>query len=81
MLNMHGVAQLLILLRLSVLAHLGLADPEFLGTEEDETLDSSPYLWVIETGPEGMTIDPTSGLIQWTPTENQVGSQYQFFKT
>ena len=29
----------------------------------------------LDTAPTGMTIDPATGLVQWTPTADQVGSQ------
>ncbi len=31
--------------------------------------------WSLVTAPSGMSIDPASGLIGWTPSEGQVGSQ------
>lgn len=38
----------------------------------DHESDDS-YTWSLATGPSGMTIDASSGLVQWIPTVDQVG--------
>ena len=35
----------------------------------------SSLTYALTTGPAGMTINPTSGLLTWSPTQNQVGDQ------
>jgi RHS repeat-associated protein len=37
--------------------------------------DNDPLNYSLQAGPQGMTINPASGLIQWTPLTSQVGSQ------
>lgn len=41
--------------------------------EHEEEGDGVRY--AISTGPSGATIDPISGVLQWTPSESQVGTQ------
>jgi RHS repeat-associated protein len=38
-------------------------------------VDGDPLTFSLTAGPAGMTIDPTTGLIRWTPTSAQVGTQ------
>jgi len=35
--------------------------------------DSDPLTFSVVVGPEGLTIDPTSGLVQWSPAAAQLG--------
>ena len=37
--------------------------------------DADPLTYSLDTAPAGMTIDPLSGVIQWTPSPSQVGDQ------
>lgn len=34
---------------------------------------SQQYAWSLADGPAGMFIDPTSGLVQWTPSPDEIG--------
>jgi len=36
--------------------------------------DSDPLTFSVASGPEGLTIDPTSGLVQWSPAAAQIGA-------
>jgi hypothetical protein len=38
--------------------------------------ENDPLTYSLQTAPDGMTIDPTTGIISWTPTLAQVGSQH-----
>jgi RHS repeat-associated protein len=38
-------------------------------------VDGGPLNYSLTSGPSGMSIDPTTGLIQWAPTAAQVGTQ------
>ena len=37
--------------------------------------DNDPLIYYLDASPEGTTIDPVTGLIQWTPDDNQIGYQ------
>jgi hypothetical protein len=37
--------------------------------------DNDPLTWSLDTGPAGMSIDPTLGTVRWTPTADQLGMQ------
>ena len=39
--------------------------------------DGNPLTYSLSTFPTGMRIDPTTGLVSWTPTSDQLGSQQQ----
>ena len=43
-----------------------------------EVTDASgtPLVYALSAGPGGMTIDPLTGLIKWTPHPTQIGSQH-----
>jgi RHS repeat-associated protein len=36
-------------------------------------LDGDPLTFAVVSGPKGLTINPSSGLVQWTPTADQLG--------
>ena len=38
--------------------------------------EDDPITFSLGAHPDGMAIDPTSGLVTWTPAANQVGSQH-----
>ena len=38
-----------------------------------EDPDGDPYLWSLASRPDGMIIDPLTGLVLWTPTADDVG--------
>ncbi|MEH1899398.1 MAG: putative Ig domain-containing protein [Nostoc sp.] len=38
-------------------------------------IDTDSLIYNLVNAPDGMTIDPQSGLIQWTPASNQLGQQ------
>ena len=40
----------------------------------EATATTSPRFYSLSNGPEGMTIDPFTGLIEWLPQETQVGT-------
>ena len=42
-------------------------------TVADEYPANDPYTFSLIAGPEGMTVDPATGLVAWTPTEAQRG--------
>src|SRR5262249_12957971 len=37
--------------------------------------DNDPLFWSLVTAPAGMSIDPSSGILVWTPTADQIGTQ------
>lgn len=37
---------------------------------------SLPMVWSLERAPEGMTIDPVTGLVSWTPAVPQLGRRH-----
>ena len=37
-------------------------------------LDNDPLAWELISGPHGMSIDPSAGVVSWTPTSGDVGS-------
>jgi RHS repeat-associated protein len=37
--------------------------------------DGDPVVWSLETSPAGLSIDPASGAVRWTPTSSQLGAQ------
>lgn len=45
----------------------------YLPTARD--VDGDPLSWSLTTKPEGMSIDPVTGLITWSPTAQQLGNQ------
>lgn len=36
--------------------------------------DNDPLIWILETHPSGMSIDPTIGFIRWTPSVSELGT-------
>lgn len=50
--------------------------PELIPLEFAREPDRALYEWSILDGPDGLTIDPDTGFIAWTPTEDQVGLQH-----
>src|SRR5581483_3293638 len=37
--------------------------------------DGDPVIWSLLKAPVGMSIDPTTGMVRWTPTADELGAQ------
>ncbi|MBC7817981.1 MAG: hypothetical protein IAG10_13905 [Planctomycetaceae bacterium] len=37
--------------------------------------DNDPFFWKLDAAPQGMTVDPVTSVVRWTPTLQQVGVQ------